>query len=60
MQGVQPFEDGVSGVQNSIDDVEVATRKLLDHFGEQTLPLLREVFAADDTDGVTQLLKTKH
>ena len=50
-----PLEDGVSGAQDAVDDVEVSTTELGDHLLDEVRPLVWEVLPANDADGVTQL-----
>ena len=45
----------MGGAQDTVDDVEVAAGKLLNHLRQQTLPLVWKVFTTNDTDGVAQL-----
>ena len=51
-----PLEDGVSGAEDAVDDVEVSATELCHHLLDEVGPLVWEVLTANDTDGVTQLM----
>ena len=50
------LEDGVGGLQDTVDDVEVSAGELGDHVGDEVGPPGGEVLLADDGDGLAQLL----
>lgn len=48
-----PFEQGVGGAQDAVDDVEIPALETVHHLCQQVWPLLGEVFPPNDTDGIT-------
>ena len=51
----EPFEDGVSGAEDTVEDVKVARFELLDEGGQQVGPPLGKVLLAHNADGVAEL-----